>query len=266
LRLPLPVSAGSPVRDRTGSAGRHEIGRLQWDGRSRSSQVVPWRRSRGIALWVKAGHPLAMHAPDWIALAGVAVAIAAVLTALYQERIKRWLLTPEIEVKESLSLAWIRLKPDDYALWAYVRLRIGVKPGRTSACQVQVYLISCEPPPRLGGVKEMPDSEFLMPLRWSFTESAAVEIPPGGARYLDILEAISRPPGKAGAFLTTVRRPNEGYRLVGQGNPYKICVQIMGDNLNPKRYEFCILNTGIWDGTEATLAGNLETYAVSQLT
>jgi hypothetical protein len=204
-----------------------------------------------------------MHASDWIALAGVIVAIAAVLVALLQANIKRWLWTPKIEIKESQGPAWIKLGPADYALWAYVRLRIGVKPGRTSAHQVQAYLISCEPAPQLGGEKEMPDPEFLIPLRWSFDHRVTTEIPAGGARYLDVLEVISRPTDKAGAFLTTVPQPPEGYRLVGRNSASKICVQVMGDNIPPKRHTFYILNTGTWNGTAGGLAGHLDTYAGS---
>jgi hypothetical protein len=53
----------------------------------------------------------------------------------------------------------------------------------------------------------MPDPEFLIPLRWSFDHNVTAEIPAGGARYLDVLEVVSRPADKAGSFLTTAPQP-----------------------------------------------------------
>lgn len=72
---------------------------------------------------------LNMHASDGIALAGVIVAVAAVLVALLQENIKRWLWTPRIEIKESQGPAWIKFGPADCGCGRMCGFVSGSSPG-----------------------------------------------------------------------------------------------------------------------------------------
>jgi hypothetical protein len=203
-----------------------------------------------------------MNASDWITLGGVITAIAAVLVALLQDDLRRWRWTPVLEIEESASLAKIQVATEQYDPWAYIRLRIGVKAGRTAARQVQVHLVTCKPAPTLGGQERMPDMEFLIPLRWSFDHMTTAEIPAGGARYLDVLEVRRDPVSNATqAFLTTKPAPPEGYQLAASTEPYELCVQVMGDNISPVRRRFQILHTGSWDGNMEGLTGHIEARA-----
>jgi hypothetical protein len=114
-----------------------------------------------------------------------------------------------------------------------------VEPGRTTAQDLQVHLIGCEPPAHLGGTIEIEQPEYLIPLRWSFGHKTSIDLPAGGSRFVDLLEVRHNAP--AWAILTTVPAPPEGQFLRAEQDVlYAIRIRIVGgeyyaDNLSRKR-------------------------------
>ena len=194
---------------------------------------------------------------NWLTAAGTVATIAAVLVALFQDDLRRWRWTPRIEVKVDVTPFQIP-RPSDkkYVPHAFVRLRVAVEAGRASAHNVQVHLISCLPAAHLGGISAVEQSEFLIPLRWSFDHQTSVELPAGGARFLDVLEV--RHDSANMATLTTKPAPPEGYWLLPRKDPYDIGVRVVGDNIKPVTFHILVVQTGEWDGSKGGLKGTLE--------
>lgn len=201
-----------------------------------------------------------MDAADWVAVAGVVVTTTAVLVALFQEDIRRWRSRPDITASASVAVFPIR-KPssDTYVPHAYVRLQVSVERAKSQAQKLQVQLVACDPPARLGGVAPINATEYLIPLRWSFGHETFVDISPGGSRFVDVLEVHQDPAYRA--ILTTVPAPTEGQMLIAAQQPYNILVRIVGDNITPTSIKLSVLNNGTWDGTAGGLLQSLAATA-----
>jgi hypothetical protein len=206
-----------------------------------------------------------METSDAIAVAGVAVAITAVLGALFQEDVKRWRLRPRVNAVPSVSVFPVLLKSEDRRAadtvlpHAYLRLKITAE-GRSTARRLQAQLVSCDPAPKLGGEIATHETELLIPLRWSFSHDAFVDLPPGGARFVDLAEMKHR---EDHAALTTLPAPREGQRMVA-GPTYRLEIRIVGENVHAKTVLLDVTNTGGWDGSAASAVASLSVQ-VAQL-
>lgn len=195
-----------------------------------------------------------MRAGEWIALAGVGVATLAIIATLLKDDIRRWLWPPTVEVRPAVATFNVPVG-GDYVVHAFARLMVSVSGERGSARGVQLSLRRVIPPPRLGGIAKTDEGLMLRPLRWAFEHEAAVDLPGGSARYVDLLQVSQREPSHA--RLTTTDAPHEGLILLSSESPFDIEVQIAGDNIRPRRVQFRLVHRGEWDGSIGALDDQL---------
>lgn len=53
---------------------------------------------------------------------------------------------------------------------------------------LQVTLLRCRPPARLGGRDELQQEELRVALRWAYVHEDSITLNPGAVRYVDICE------------------------------------------------------------------------------
>jgi hypothetical protein len=136
--------------------------------------------------------PIAADTATWLGAIGTLLAVlVALAVALFGEQLKRLFWAPKISVSEDIAVFQVWSKAlQKHIPHAYVRLRVEVDSSRSSAEGVQIHLVGCEPPAKLGKQGIADQRDFRIPLRWAFSHEPSVDLPPGVSRYADILEIV----------------------------------------------------------------------------
>jgi hypothetical protein len=197
---------------------------------------------------------------DVIAAVAALATVAAVIVALFQDRLRRALWAPRVVLRTDVSRFSVKEKTR-YVDHAFVRLRVAADGARPTAEALQVWLLTCRPAPVLGGDGPIDRPEFLVPLRWAFTHEDAVSLAPGSARFVDVLELSRQCP--EWARLTTKPDPKEGHWLAA-GDEYTLRIAVTGSNLDSSRWRLTVSNSGGWTSAEGSLGGSVTAEIVRE--
>jgi hypothetical protein len=183
-------------------------------------------------------------AAAWVGAGGT---IAAVVVALFPPlRQVAW--RPRIVLGHDEAAFNVRREPSGtYVPHGYARLRLRAWRRQPGAEGLQVSLLRCWPPARLGGREELQQKELRVALRWAYVHEASIALHPGAVRYVDIYEIRGDQP--AWARLALQRGPPEGYYLPPSDKDYVLEVEIAGPNYNAKTRYIVVQHRGSWDGS-----------------
>lgn len=188
-------------------------------------------------------------AAAWLSAGGT---VGAVIVALFPQT-RRVVWRPRLRITTDQAVFNVRRGSlRDHIPHAYARLSVCARRHQPGADGLQVSLLRCHPPARLGGRDELPQGELRVALRWAYTHADAITLNPGAVRYVDICEIRRDEPNWARPALQ--RGPEEGYYLLlDPPRRYVLEVEFGPMNSNAElRYVYLEVRAQ-WDGSFETL-------------
>ncbi len=212
---------------------------------------------------------------DWTAATNLALAFVAVLglfVALFQERLRQWLIRSHLDMEirgeppDTVMIGMTTQQGMSVGKSVWVRIRVSHKRG-PAAENVEILMT------RLWRVKdgqaELVESFLPLSLRWAnrTPPTATERIPKGLFRHCDVCAFAATQTGETWVQFTTLIQPNPvgniGYPNVQKAGDYQFELTMSGDNLRPMTKRWALSFDSQWSNDEATMLGRIHVREVA---